>query len=366
MAKFQYYKDIGGRWRWRLRNDEEKIIATSSEGFGDKQECFDSINAVKQLSGISEVRIYESEDEFVIYKEAEESAPVEKALESEPVPEIEPEPIIELEPDRKPEPEPESEPEVEEPAPIEPDIPEEKPDQPADIPPIMKESDFTTVPPKWKKPNWALITSIASVVVIIILIILFSMRDKPEPEKVTLEIISDAPETDIVTDETPIVIAEDTARVIIETEPEASELEAIVESPELSKLQEPVAMDIYHKVVKGDRLWSLADEYYSDSYLWPNIYNANTEKIRNPDILRLGIELLIPALEGSHIKLSEKDRHKVAVGYIRAYLIYKKLGKTDAKYYLWAARLYEPAVLNDFQGQIDLEDLHAVESFKKH
>ncbi|MBL7067571.1 MAG: DUF1508 domain-containing protein [Candidatus Marinimicrobia bacterium] len=364
MAKFQYYKDIGGRWRWRLRNDEEKIIATSSEGFGDKQECFDSINAVKQLSGISEVRIYESEDEFVIYKEAEESAPIEKALESEPVPEIEPEPTIELEPEPKSE--SESEPEVKEPKPIKPNIPEEKPDQPADIPPIMKESDFTTVPPKWKKPNWALITSIASVVVIIILIILFSMRDKPEPEKVTLEIISDVMETDIVTDETPIVIAEDTARVIIETEPEASELEAIVESPELSKLQEPLAMDIYHKVVKGDRLWSLADEYYSDSYLWPNIYNANTEKIRNPDILRLGIELLIPALEGSYLKLSEQDRHKVAVGYIRAYLIYKKLGKTDAKYYLWAVQLYDPAVLSNFQGQIDLEDLQAIESFKKH
>ncbi len=359
MAKFQYYKDIGGRWRWRLRNDEEKIIATSSEGFDDKDKCFQSIDSVKQLSGISEVRIYESEDEFVIYKEAEE-----EALESEPVPEIEPEPIIELEPDQKLE--PESEPEVEEPTPIEPDIPEEKPVQPDDIPPLKKESTFTTVPPKWKKPNWALITSIASVVVIIVLIILFSMRNKPEPEKVTLEIISDVPETEIAPDETPIAIAEDTARVIIETEPEVTELEAIVESPELSKLQEPVAMDIFHKVVKGDRLWSLADEYYSDSYLWPNIYNANTEKIRNPDILRLGIELLIPALEGSRLKLSEKDRHKVAVGYIRAYLIYKKLGKADAKYYLWAARLYEPAVLNDFQGQIDLEDLQAIESFKKH
>lgn len=359
MATFQYYKDIGGRWRWRLRNDEEKIIATSSEGFDDKQECFDSINAVKQSSGISEVRIYESEDEFVIYKEAEESAPEEEALESEPVPEIEPEPIIELEPDQ----EPGSEPEVEEPAPIEPDIHEEKPDQPDDIPPIMKESTFTTVPPRWKKPNWALITSIASVVVIIILIILFSMRDKPEPEKVTLEIISDVPETEIVTDETPIAIAEVTARVIVETEPEATELEAIIESPELSKLQEPVAMDIYHKVVKGDRLWSLADEYYSDSYLWPNIYSANTEQIRNPDILRLGIELLVPALEGSYLKLSEQDRHKVAVGYIRAYFIYKKLGKTDAKYYLWAAQLFDPAVLSNFQGQIDLEDLQAIKSF---
>jgi len=362
MAKFQYYKDIGGRWRWRLRNDEEKIIATSSEGFDGKRECFDSINAIKQLSGISEVRIYESEDEFVIYKEAEESAPEEEALESEPAPEIKPEPIIELEPDQKPE----SEPEVNQPMPIEPNIPEEKPDQPDDIPPIMKEPAFTTVPPRWKKPNWALITSIASVVVIITLIIFFSMRDRSKPEKVTLEIISDVPETEIMTDETPIAIAEDTARVIIETEPEATELEAIVESPELSKFQEPVAMDIFHRVVKGDRLWSLADEYYSDSYLWPNIYNANTEKIRNPDILRLGIELLIPALEGSHIKLSEKDRHKVAVGYIRAYLIYKKLGKTDAKYYLWAAQLYDPAILSNFQGQIDLEDLQAIGSFKKH
>ena len=346
MAIFQYYKDKGDRWRWRLRNDDGKIIAVSGEGFADKEECLDDLQTAKEVSEISEVRVYETEEDFTVIREAPDP-------DSEPVEEIEPEPEPEIESEEIIEPEPESETPVFE---------DDYSDQPDDIPPMIRESSFTAVPEKWKRPNWALITSIGSVVVIIILIILLSLKDKTEPQMETLEIISDIQEQTFP-EPTPTPPPEP----VIEEEPVqvATQLESKVESPELSKIQEPVPMDIFHTVVKGDRLWSLADEYYSDAFLWPNIYNANTKKIKNPDILRLGIELLIPALEGNYLKLSEADRSKVADGYLHAYLIYKKLGKADAKYYLWVAQLYDQSILAEYQGEIDLEDMQIIKHYKK-
>jgi len=349
MAVFQYYKDKGDRWRWRLRNDDGKIIAVSGEGFANKEECLDDLQTAKEVSEISEVRVYETEEDFTVIREAPD-------LDSEPVEEIEPEP--EVEPEEIIEPDDEiKETKIETPV-----FDEDYSDQPDDIPPMIRESSFTAVPEKWKRPNWALITSIGSVAIIIILIILLSLRDKTEPQPETLEIISDIQEQ-ISPESTPApppepVIEEETVQA-------ETELQSKVESPELSNIQEPVPMDIFHKVVKGDKLWSLADEYYSDAFLWPNIYNANTKKIKNPDVLRLGIELLIPALEGNYLKLSKVDRRKVADGYLHAYLIYKKLGKSDAKYYLWVAQLYDQSILAEYQGEIDLEDMQIIKHYKK-
>ncbi len=392
MAVFQYYKDKGSRWRWRLRNDEGKIIAVSGEGFISKDECLEDLDTARQLSDISEVRIYESEEDFSVYKEAPDSESTEEPV-SDETPDTEPEPDVESElemvpdeefieePEFEAEPEPEIEPELNE---I--DEPEEEPieeaeeetlqpppepiEQPDDIPSLMEESSYTSAPEKWKKPNWALITSIAALVIIIVMIILLSLKKKPESEPVMLEIIPETEEQvpspemvpEPVEEEIPIITEEPDTII---PEQEIAELKTHIESPELNKVPEPIPMDIIHKVVKGDRLWSLADEYYSDAYLWPTIYNANTKKIRNPDLIRIGIELLIPALEGNKLKLSDSDRQKVARGYVRAYLIYKQLGKKDAIYYLFGAYFYAESVLAEFQGQINPKDIKVVKTYKK-
>ncbi|MEH1983829.1 MAG: LysM peptidoglycan-binding domain-containing protein [Nostoc sp.] len=48
-------------------------------------------------------------------------------------------------------------------------------------------------------------------------------------------------------------------------------------------------------VKQGDRLWQIAHQEYEDSSLWRSIANAN--KISNPRILTVGIELVIPILK---------------------------------------------------------------------
>ena len=47
MARFQYYQDARGEWRWRFRASNHKIIAVSSEGYTNKVDCLHSISLVK-------------------------------------------------------------------------------------------------------------------------------------------------------------------------------------------------------------------------------------------------------------------------------------------------------------------------------
>ena len=50
MAKFQMFKDKKGEYRWRLRADNNEIIADSGEGYVNKTDCEHGIDLVKQLS----------------------------------------------------------------------------------------------------------------------------------------------------------------------------------------------------------------------------------------------------------------------------------------------------------------------------
>lgn len=50
-----------------------------------------------------------------------------------------------------------------------------------------------------------------------------------------------------------------------------------------------------HVVATGDTLMALAGRYYGDESRWPEILDANRDRIADPDNLRIGTELLIPA-----------------------------------------------------------------------
>ena len=43
----------------------------------------------------------------------------------------------------------------------------------------------------------------------------------------------------------------------------------------------------YHEVKKGECLWRIAEykEIYNDPFMWPLIYRANKEKIKDPDLI---------------------------------------------------------------------------------
>ena len=55
---------------------------------------------------------------------------------------------------------------------------------------------------------------------------------------------------------------------------------------------------ITYAVVRGDCLWNIAKkpEHYGNGFAWPNIYKANRDKIKNPDLIFPKQMLTIPQL----------------------------------------------------------------------
>lgn len=49
-----------------------------------------------------------------------------------------------------------------------------------------------------------------------------------------------------------------------------------------------------YTVVKGDSLWKIAKKFYGNGSKWQTIYNANKDKIKNPNLIQPGWKLKIP------------------------------------------------------------------------
>ena len=47
LARFAYYQDHAGEWRWHLKGPDNKIIADSGQGYREERDCIRSINLVK-------------------------------------------------------------------------------------------------------------------------------------------------------------------------------------------------------------------------------------------------------------------------------------------------------------------------------
>jgi nucleoid-associated protein YgaU len=50
----------------------------------------------------------------------------------------------------------------------------------------------------------------------------------------------------------------------------------------------------WHEVKKGETLWKIAEHYYGDGKLYPKIFEANRDVLKDPDRIRIGQRLRIP------------------------------------------------------------------------
>ena len=50
----------------------------------------------------------------------------------------------------------------------------------------------------------------------------------------------------------------------------------------------------WHDVKKGDTLWKIAEHYYGDGSLYPKIFEANRDVLKDPNLIRVGQKLRIP------------------------------------------------------------------------
>lgn len=71
-----------------------------------------------------------------------------------------------------------------------------------------------------------------------------------------------------------------------------------------------VSAEVMYTVVKGDHLWGIArkKEHYGNGFAWPKIYNANRDKIKNPDLIYPKQVFKIPELTAEEKAKYEKAR----------------------------------------------------------
>jgi nucleoid-associated protein YgaU len=50
----------------------------------------------------------------------------------------------------------------------------------------------------------------------------------------------------------------------------------------------------WYEVQKGDSLSKIAQKFYGDASLYPKIFEANKDSIKNPNMIRVGQKIRIP------------------------------------------------------------------------
>lgn len=75
----------------------------------------------------------------------------------------------------------------------------------------------------------------------------------------------------------------------------ASSKPKIVPQPARAAENPPKATNQTYTVVKGDCLWNIAKKFYGNGSKYTVIYNANKDKIKNPNLIYPGQVLTIPA-----------------------------------------------------------------------
>ncbi len=130
------------------------------------------------------------------------------------------------------------------------------------------------------------------------------------------------------------------AQIQTEEAPVQAESERQVTPEEAPPTAEPAAgiPGGWHTIRPGETLWLIAGDRYLQSELWPLLYRTNRNRLSNPDILAIGNEIRIHPLGGRPGNLTESDIEEIAQGYFDVYRIYKELGRSDAKYFLWVTR----------------------------
>lgn len=60
-----------------------------------------------------------------------------------------------------------------------------------------------------------------------------------------------------------------------------------------------------HRVQDGDTLPALAERYLGDGSLWPILYEMNRDRIPSPDLLPLGVSLIVDPVRAADVKRAE-------------------------------------------------------------
>ena len=67
-----------------------------------------------------------------------------------------------------------------------------------------------------------------------------------------------------------------------------------------------------HVVQPGETLWIIADRTLGDPTLWPALYRANRDQIKDPSVLYPGQSLTIPAIDPAERQALRREAEALA------------------------------------------------------
>jgi len=201
-------------------------------------------------------------------------------------------------------------------------------------------------------------------------------ESKPEPSDDSMlvaETVSDTEVEDVsaaapVIEETepdsvPVAEAEPEPE-LIELEPVVEEESIVVSSEQYDEVKRASAEEtVYflerkHKLANGDSLWRLAKKNYVNPFYWPHIYQANRNKIGNPDRVKMGRVVMLPTLYGEPDALTKRDKRNIAMGYYFNYLYHKQKGNPYAYFSLIGVDKFDAGLLIEFREEIERSDVN--------
>lgn len=91
----------------------------------------------------------------------------------------------------------------------------------------------------------------------------------------------------------------------------AEEKDRLKDKDELQGLEGKKVYKVIYNKKKRDCLWRIAHKVYKDARLWPVIYMANKEQIKDPDLIFPGQKFIIPEISEKKEVIKKNDTSKV-------------------------------------------------------
>ncbi len=142
-----------------------------------------------------------------------------------------------------------------------------------------------------------------------------------------------------------------------------------------------------HQVRRSDSLYSIAGATWNDPFLWPLLLVANQPALVDPDYLRPGQTLRIPAWVTVESGLTDAQRQELSAAHVAAYRAYSSLGAeaiglgtgqpawylarlarirvNKATWVLYSGLRYDPDLLDNFVNRITPADVALVRQYRE-
>ena len=142
--------------------------------------------------------------------------------------------------------------------------------------------------PEKKSKKGLMFTLLGIILAVLVLVLLF------KPFKKGTDKMEQPIAQEVVTEEAVSEPVSDPETSVQETPSEAKDVGTVVPEKEKEVEIVPANQNKIHTVIKGECLWKIAEIEYNDPFKWAAIYKANTDQIKDSNLIYPNQKFIIP------------------------------------------------------------------------